>query len=201
MRDVIIATNNSNKVREIREILDLDGFKFLSLKDAAITSNPIEDADTFAGNALIKARAAHEASGGMAALADDSGLCVDALGGEPGVYSARYAGPDADDAANNALLFERLDGVVSDARSARFVCAIAFVSEDGEEYVAEGTVEGAIGFEERGENGFGYDPMFYPAGFGGLSFAEIKSEEKNAVSHRFRALEKVRPVLLCGRDS
>ena len=129
-------------------------------------------------------------------LADDSGLEVDALDGEPGVYSARYAGCDGDDAANNAKLLAKLEGVVPEERTARFVCTLVLVNEDGAETVARGTVEGRIGFEPRGEGGFGYDPLFLPDAYGGsLTFAEVPASEKHAVSHRGNALRRLKEQL------
>ena len=153
MKTVVIASNNAHKAEEIASALDFEGWEFRTLRELGIQSDPAEDADTFEGNARIKARAAHEASGGMAALADDSGLQVDALGGEPGVYSARYAGEDATDAQNNAKLLAALDAVPDDRRTARFVSTLVFVDEDGAETVAHGTVEGKLGREERGSGG------------------------------------------------
>ena len=161
-----------------------------------IESDPAEDADTFEGNARIKARAAHEASGGLAALADDSGLVVDALDGAPGVHSARYAGEPCDDAANNAKLLAALADVPDGERTARFASTLVFVDEDGSEIVAEGAVEGRIGHEGRGSEGFGYDPLFVPDVFGGArTLAEVGRDEKNAVSHRGNALRQLRAKL------
>lgn len=196
MKTVVIASNNAHKAEEIASALDFEGWEFRTLRELGIQSDPAEDADTFEGNARIKARAAHEASGGMAALADDSGLQVDALGGEPGVYSARYAGEDATDAQNNAKLLAALDAVPDDRRTARFVSTLVFVDEDGAETVAHGTVEGKLGREERGSGGFGYDPLFYPDVFAGeRTLAEVSQTEKNAVSHRGNALRQLRALL------
>lgn len=196
MKTVVIASNNAHKAEEIASALDFEGWEFRTLRELGIQSDPAEDADTFEGNARIKARAAHEASGGMAALADDSGLQVDALGGEPGVYSARYAGEDATDAQNNAKLLAALDAVPDDRRTARFVSTLVFVDEDGAETVAHGTVEGKLGREERGSGGFGYDPLFYPDAFAGKrTLAEVSQAEKNAVSHRGNALRQLRALL------
>lgn len=192
MKKVVLATNNTHKADEIRAILDFPGWEFLTLNEAGICSDPEEDADTFLGNARIKALAAHKASG-MAALADDSGLEVDALDGAPGVFSARYAGSDADDAANNQLLLKNLEGIDSDKRTARFVCTLVFIDEDGTELVSRGTVEGAIGFSERGSQGFGYDPLFLPNEYNGQkTLAEVAPSEKNSISHRARALQELR---------
>ena len=161
-----------------------------------VSSDPAEDAETFLGNARIKAHAAQQASGGMPVLADDSGLEVDALDGAPGVHSARYAGEPCDDAANNAKLLDALSDVADEARTARFVCQLVFLDESGNEVDARGTVEGRIAHEAHGENGFGYDPLFLPEVFGfERSLGEAKPEEKNAVSHRGNALRELRAKL------
>lgn len=192
-KTVVIASNNAHKAREIAEALDFPGWEFRTLRELGIASDPEEDADTFEGNARIKARAAREASGGRAVLADDSGLVVDALDGAPGVRSARYAGEDATDAANNAKLLDELADVPDAQRTARFVCTLVFIDEDGSEEVAHGVVEGHIGHAERGEHGFGYDPLFLPDVFGGeRTLAEALPQEKNAVSHRGNALRALR---------
>ncbi|WP_080797057.1 RdgB/HAM1 family non-canonical purine NTP pyrophosphatase [Arabiibacter massiliensis] len=196
MKTVVIASNNAHKAREIAEALDFPGWEFRTLRELGIESDPAEDADTFEGNARIKAQAAREASGGRAVLADDSGLEVDALGGAPGVFSARYAGDPCDDAANNAKLLAELADVPDEGRTARFVCTLAFIDEDGAETVARGTVEGRIGHEGRGSHGFGYDPLFLPDVFDGVrTLAEALPEEKNAVSHRGNALRELRAKL------
>lgn len=200
MKTVVLATNNAHKVAEIATALNFPGWEFRTLRELGIESDPAEDAETFEGNARIKARAAHEASGGLAALADDSGLEVDALDGAPGVYSARYAGEPCDDAANNAKLLEALANVPDDARTGRFVSTLVFVDEDGTEMVARGTVEGCIGHEERGSEGFGYDPLFFPDVFGGeRTLAEVGRNEKNAVSHRGNALRELKAKLASHR--
>ena len=192
MKTVVIASNNAHKIDEIRAALDFEGWEFASLKEAGVASDPEENAETFEGNARIKARAAHEVSG-RAVLADDSGLEVDALQGEPGVRSARYAGVHGDDAANNRKLLEKLAGIPDAERTARFVCALVFVDEDGTELTARGTVEGRIGYEEKGTEGFGYDPLFLPDDFGGSrTFAEVSQSEKTAISHRGRALKDLK---------
>lgn len=196
MKTVVIATNNAHKAAEIASALDFPGWEFRTLAELGVASDPAEDADTFEGNARIKARAAHEASGGLAALADDSGLEVDALGGGPGVYSARYAGEPCDDAANNAKLLAELAEVPDARRTARFVSTLVFVDEDGSETVARGTIEGVIGHEERGSEGFGYDPLFLPDVFAdGRTLAQVGQAEKNAVSHRGNALRALRAQL------
>ena len=195
-KTVVIATNNAHKVAEITTALDFEGWEFKTLREMGVESNPEEDAGTFEGNARIKALAAREACGGCAALADDSGLDVDALGGAPGVYSSRYAGVDGDDAANNAKLLRELSDVPEELRTGRFVCTLVFIDEDGSESVARGTIEGRIGYEERGCEGFGYDPLFVPDAFGGaLTLAEVSQEEKNGVSHRGNALRALREQL------
>lgn len=197
-KTVVLATNNAHKAAEIAAILDFPGWEFKTLGDLGLESDPEEDADSFEGNARIKARAAHEASGGMAALADDSGLEVDALGKAPGVYSARFAGVEgegADEANNKKLLFELAD-VPDFQRTARFVCTLVLVDEDGSETIARGTVEGRIGHAPRGEQGFGYDPLFLPDAYEHVrSLAEVSQEEKGAISHRGCALRELRGVL------
>ncbi len=196
MKTVVLATNNAHKVAEIATALDFPGWEFRTLRELGIESDPAEDADTFEGNARIKARAAHEASGGLAALADDSGLVVDALDGAPGVHSARYAGEPCDDAANNVKLLAALADMPDAERTARFASTLVFVDEDGSEVVAEGAVEGRIGHEGRGSEGFGYDPLFLPDVFGGArTLAEVGRDEKNAVSHRGNALRQLRAKL------
>ncbi len=200
MKTVVIATNNAHKVSEIRSALDFEGWEFRTLAEAGLASDPVEDADSFEGNGRIKAeaaRAAAQAAGlACAVLADDSGLEVDALDGAPGVYSSRYAGADGDDAANNAKLLAELAGVPDGERAARFACTLVFIDEDGTETVARGTVEGAIGHEPRGEEGFGYDPLFFRDAFGGeRTLAEVSQEEKNAISHRGCALRVLRDRL------
>lgn len=196
MKTVIIASNNAHKATEIAEALAFPGWEFATLREAGIASDPAEDAETFEGNARIKARAAHEASGGKAVLADDSGLEVDALAGAPGVYSARYAGEDATDADNNAKLLDALADIADDKRTARFVCTLVFIDEDGSETVARGTVEGRIGREQQGSNGFGYDPLFLPDVFAdGRTLAQAHPEEKNAISHRGNALRQLKAQL------
>ncbi len=193
MKTVILATNNAHKVSEISNALNFPGWKFLTLREAGIESDPEEDADTFLGNARIKALAAHEASGGMAALADDSGLEVDALDGAPGVYSSRYAGEDATDEDNNMKLLADLADTPEKDRTARFVCTLVFIDEDGTEISSRGTVEGRIGHEPQGNGGFGYDPLFWPDVFDGeCTLAEVPQARKNEVSHRGNALRALK---------
>lgn len=197
MKTVVIATNNAHKVAEITTALDFEGWEFKTLREMGVESNPVEDADSFEGNARIKALAAREACGGnVAALADDSGLVVDALGGAPGVYSSRYAGEDGNDAANNEKLLRELADVADADRTARFVSALVFVDVDGTEHVAFGTIEGHVGHEERGSEGFGYDPLFLPDEFAGsLTLAEVSQDQKNAISHRGNALRALKAQL------
>lgn len=197
MKKVIIASNNAHKVAEIEAALDFEGWAFQTLSEAGIASNPEEDADSFEGNARIKALSARAACGGACAvLADDSGLEVDALDGAPGVYSSRYAGEDGNDEANNAKLLAKLEGVADGQRTARFVCTLVFVDEDGSETVSRGTIEGRIGHDLRGEHGFGYDPLFIPDCFGGeLTLAQVSQDQKNSVSHRGNALRTLRALL------
>lgn len=187
---LIIASNNAHKVGEIKQILGSKFEEILSLREAGVCHETIEDGDSFMANSLKKAREIAEITG-CAALADDSGLCVDALGGAPGIYSARYAGVDSAelrDRANCDLLLRNLAGA-SD-RSAHFTCAIALVYPDGREVMAEGYIHGEIIHEFRGENGFGYDPLFLPKGYS-RTVAELSESEKNSISHRANALAEL----------
>lgn len=194
-KTVIIATNNAHKVEEIETALNFEGWEFKSLKEAGIESSPEETGTTFEENARIKARAAHELTG-AAVLADDSGLVVDALNGAPGVYSSRYAGEDGNDGANNTKLLHELEGVPDEQRTARFMCVLVFIDEDGSETVAQGSVEGRIGYELKGDGGFGYDPLFRPECFNfDCTLAEVTQENKNKVSHRGNALRELKKVL------
>lgn len=180
----VLASNNAHKLRELRQMLNLSDDKLLSAKDFPNVPEPIEDASTFEGNALIKARALCKATGHWA-IADDSGLCVNALNGEPGVLSARYAGVHGRDNDNNELLLKNLTNI--EDRSAYFVSAIALVSPTGEEYTFLGYCHGVILHAPRGNNGFGYDPLFLPNGYQ-LTYAELFGEEKNKFSHRANAV-------------
>ncbi len=199
MKNVIIASNNAHKVDEIRNALNFEGWQFQTLREAGVQSDPEETGASFSENARIKALAVHKITGG-AVLADDSGLMVDALDGAPGVYSARYAsvdGKDSSDEANNAKLLKELSDVEEGERSARFICSLVFIDEDGTDVTAEGFVEGNIGFNPMGENGFGYDPLFIPDVFGGeKTMAQVSQEEKSLVSHRGNALRQLRENLL-----
>ena len=187
-RTVVVASGNQHKVVEIEAILGkvMPQTRFVSIKELGDFPDPEETGDTFEENAFIKAQAAYEATG-LPAVADDSGLVVDALGGAPGVYSARYAGVHGDDAANNAKLLRELDGVPAAERAARFTSCVAYVDE-GVRVCGIGYCEGAVGFEGRGDGGFGYDPLFLPDDTPGRTMAELMAEEKNAISHRFHAL-------------
>lgn len=187
---LVVATGNANKLREIAEIFP--ECEVIGQREAGFSGEAEETGSTFAENALIKARAAAEALG-CSAIADDSGLCVEALGGAPGVYSARYAGGHGDDAANRALLLKNMEGKTD--RRAYFQSAVALVRPDGRETVAEGRTYGKILFEDTGANGFGYDCIFFSDDLG-KSFGLASAEEKNAVSHRFRALQNL--VEKCG---
>lgn len=187
---LVLATRNPHKVAELRAILLplLPGAQILGA-EAFDVPEPVEDEVTFAGNALIKARQLAEATG-LLALADDSGICVDAMGGAPGVFSARWCGRHGDDAANLDLLLAQMADVPERHRGASFVCAAAMAAPDGREEVAEGIMRGSLLFAPRGENGFGYDPIFRPEGLS-VSSAELTPERKEAISHRgkaFRAL-------------
>ena len=190
---MIFATGNENKMKEIREILGALPLEILSMKEAGVSADIVEDGKTFEENALIKARAICKLAGEMV-LADDSGLEIDYLNKEPGIYSARYMGEDTSYHINNKSLIDRLEGVPDEKRTARFVCAIAAVFPDGKELVVRGTVEGIIGYEEKGENGFGYDPIFYLPERG-CTTAELPPEEKNSISHRGNALRLMKDLL------
>ncbi len=194
MKRLVFATGNMGKMREIREIMDGSGYEILSMKEAGVDPDITEDGTTFEENALIKARAVHALLPDSIVLADDSGLVVDALNGEPGIYSARYLGEDTPFTVKNNEIIRRLEGVPDEKRTARFVCAIAAVLPDGTEKVVRETVEGRIGYEEKGEYGFGYDPIFYCPEIG-CNTGEIPEIEKNKISHRGKALRKMRTEL------
>ena len=184
---LIIASNNAHKLVEIKAILGDFFDEILSMKEAGISHETIEDGNTFMENAEKKAREIAEISG-CCSLADDSGLCVDALDGAPGIYSARFSGVHGDDKANNRLLLKKLEGVKN--RSAHYTCAMALYRPDGSKVTAEGYLHGEIGFEEIGENGFGYDPLFILPELGKTT-AQISPEEKNSISHRAVALKEL----------
>ena len=190
---IIFATGNANKMVEIRHILSDLPVEVLSMKEAGIFVDVVEDGTTFEENAVIKAKAIMEQCGEVV-LADDSGLEVDYLNKEPGIYSARYMGEKTSYRIKNANLIERLQGVEDEKRTARFVCAIAAAFPNGTVETTIGTIEGRIGYEEKGANGFGYDPIFYVPEFG-CTTAELSEEEKNAISHRGKALTYMKPTL------
>lgn len=194
---LILATNNQNKLREIREMLSDTALNVCGQREAGIDLAVEENGTTFAENAAIKAQAIFDLQSAKNqncyVLADDSGLCVDALDGAPGVYSHRFAGEDATDAQRCEKLLSLMKAVPRAQRGAHFVCAMCLIAPDGTQYAVEGRVDGCIGYAPHGENGFGYDPVFE---INGRSFAEFTAEEKNAVSHRKRALEQVVALLM-----
>lgn len=190
---MIFATGNEGKMREVRMILGDLRAEILSLKEAGIQAEAEENGTTFEENAVIKAKEIMEKTGALV-LADDSGLEVDALNGEPGIYSARYMGHETSYHIKNKNLIERLEGKTGEERSARFVCAIAACFPDGRVLTTRGTMEGQIGYEEKGENGFGYDPIFYLPEYQCYS-GELPLEEKNKLSHRGKALRLMKEQL------
>ncbi|HIZ78627.1 MAG TPA: XTP/dITP diphosphatase [Candidatus Lachnoclostridium stercorigallinarum] len=190
---IVFATGNEGKMREVRLIMADLGMEILSMKEAGADPDIVEDGKTFGENAEIKARAVWEQTGGIV-MADDSGLVIDYLGGEPGVYSARYMGEDTSYEIKNRALIDRLAGVEGQDRSARFVCNIAAVLPDGQVVHTEETMEGLIAMEPAGDGGFGYDPILYLPEYGKTS-AEITIEEKNKISHRGKALEAMKDRL------
>lgn len=193
MDKIIFATSNQGKMREIREIMQDLGMEILSMKEAGIEADIVEDGKTFEENALIKARTIRDLTGQLV-LADDSGLEVDALNKEPGIYSARYMGEDTSYDIKNANIIERLSGLEGEKRSARFVCAIAAAFPDGTEETCRGTIEGRIGHESAGENGFGYDPIFYVPEYD-CTTAQLSAEQKNEISHRGKALRAMKEII------
>ena len=188
---LVIATNNQHKLLEFRRILEPIGFEVLSQKEAGVKVSPEENGETFAANARIKALAVYEACG-LPCVADDSGLCVDALNGRPGVHSARYMGEDTAQEIKNAALLKELDGVPAEQRGAQFVSAICCVLNKEDIVECEGACRGSIGYEPLGDGGFGYDPIFM---VGARSYAELSGEEKDAISHRGVALRKLHDIL------
>ena len=196
-RRIVVATGNLGKIEEIRGALDFPGWTFVSAGEIGPWPDVPETGETFVDNALIKARAAVELYG-LRALADDSGLEVDALGGAPGVRSSRYAGENATDADNNAKLLAALGGIPDEGRTARFRCVMALVDTDGSVVTAQGVCEGRIGVTATGEGGFGYDPLFLPAAAPGRTMAQLSLPEKNAISHRGAALRALREALAGG---
>lgn len=189
---IIIATNNQGKVREFKAMLTPLGYEPVSLKDAGIVADVVEDGETFEENAHKKARAIYELCG-CPVIADDSGLQVDFLDGAPGIYSARYAGEDATDKERCEKILSELEGVDEGMRSARFMCALYCIIDEEKEFSVTGTLEGFIGTEMRGENGFGYDPIFMVDEE--RSLAEMSAEEKNGISHRAAALKQLTDIL------
>lgn len=194
MKQIIFATGNEGKVREVQAIMaDMD-VEVLSLKQAGISVDIEENGTTFEENAIIKAREIAKLTDAVV-LADDSGLEIDYLNKEPGIYSARYLGEDTPYTEKNRIILERMDGVEREKRTARFICAMAAVFPDGSVITTYGTIEGRIAYEIKGENGFGYDPIFYLPEYG-MTSAEISSEEKNKISHRGKALQLMKAELL-----
>ena len=192
-KTIIFATGNEGKMREVRMILADTAFRAVSMKEAGISCEIIENGATFEENALIKARTVSRASG-MIAMADDSGLEIDFLGKEPGIHSARFLGEDTPYDFKNSYILKQLEGLEKEKRTARFVCAIACVFPDGREKVCRETMEGLIAEESRGTNGFGYDPIFWLEDYQCTS-AQLAPEQKNAISHRGKALRRMRQML------
>lgn len=194
MKKLIFATSNEGKMEEVRAILAGTGYEILSMAEAGIEADIEENGATFEENAKIKAQAVHAISHTLV-LADDSGLEIDHLDKEPGVHSSRYMGEDTPYQVKNARLLERMEGVPKEQRTARFVCAVAAVYEDGRCVTVREAMEGYIGYEPKGENGFGYDPIFY-VDLDGPSNAQLPMEEKNQLSHRGKALRAMKKGLL-----
>ena len=194
MKKIIFATGNKDKMREIREIMADVDVEVVSMKEAGIAVDVVEDGTTFEENSLIKAKAIAEYTDAIV-LADDSGLEIDYLDKAPGVYSARFMGEDTSYDIKNQALIDKLDGVPKEARTARFVCAIGAVLPNKETLVVRETMEGYIGYEIAGENGFGYDPIFYLDEFG-CSSAALSREQKNEISHRGKALRAMKDILI-----
>lgn len=182
---LIIASNNKGKIKEFKALLEPLGYEVLSQSEAGVNIEVEETGKTFAENSALKAKAIFDVTENCAVLADDSGLMVDALNGEPGVYSARYGGLDSDD-KRTAFLLKNMSNVADEKRTARFVCHIHLIKADGSTIDVEGKCEGKIGYEPKGENGFGYDPVFM---YGDKSFAQVSADVKNSVSHRANALK------------
>jgi len=194
MKRIIFATSNEGKMKEIRLIMADSGYEVVSLKEAGISADIVEDGTTFEENAVIKASAIAKLTGELA-MADDSGLEVDYMDKAPGIYSARFLGEDTDYDIKNNYILDKLKGVPVEERSARFVCAIALAKPDGSAITKRATIEGYIGYEIRGENGFGYDPIFMVPEFDKTT-AELSIEEKNKISHRAKALMAMKEELL-----
>ncbi|MBQ8912968.1 MAG: XTP/dITP diphosphatase [Lachnospiraceae bacterium] len=196
MKKIIFATGNEDKMKEIRMILADADYEIVSMKQAGINIDIVEDGKTFEENAIIKATAISKVkeAEGCIVLADDSGLEIDYLGGEPGIYSARYEGVDTPYEIKNRIILDRLKGVPDEERSARFVCAIAIAYPDGRVDTRRGTIEGRIAYEPAGENGFGYDPIFYVPELDKTT-AELDPVEKNNLSHRGNALRAIKEII------
>ena len=193
-KKIIFATKNQNKMKEIREILADRDYEILSMEEAGISLDIVEDGTTFEENALIKAKAIRDLVKDAIVLADDSGLAIDYLNGAPGIYSSRFEVEDTPYSVKNQILLDKLSGVPEEKRTARFVCAMAAAFPDGTDQVVRGTIEGIIGYEPAGENGFGYDPIFYVPEFG-CTTAQMPAEQKNSISHRGKALRMIREYL------
>lgn len=193
MDKIVFATTNEGKVKEIKEILAGFPIEVVSMKEMNITADIEENGATFEENSLIKAREVSKITG-LPAMADDSGLEVDYLNGEPGIYSARYLGRDTDYNYKNNYIIEKLENAKDEERSARFVCVISLVLPDGREFIKKGVLEGRIAYEIKGENGFGYDPVFYLPEYG-MTSAELSGEEKNKISHRGKALGAMKELI------
>ncbi len=193
---VLVASRNAKKLEEMRRILaeHLTSVDVVGLDDVTPFDEPVEDQPTFEGNALLKARAGVAATG-LPTIADDSGLCVDALNGMPGVLSARWSGPPKSDDRNNELLLAQLADVPDERRTAHFACAVALVRPDGRELVVEGRMDGRVIREVRGSRGFGYDVLFVADDHPGVTTAELSREDKDAISHRGRALRELAPLV------
>ena len=191
---IIFATKNNHKMKEIREILDGRGYEILSMAEAGVDIDVVEDGTTFEENALIKSRTIRDFVGDAIVLSDDSGLEVDYLGGNPGIYSARWLGDDTSYDVKNTMLLNMMEGVPEEDRTARFVCALAAAFPDGTDKVVRGTIEGIIGSEIAGENGFGYDPIFFVPEYR-CTTAEMTPEQKNEISHRGKALRMIAEYL------
>ncbi|MDY3257679.1 MAG: RdgB/HAM1 family non-canonical purine NTP pyrophosphatase [Ruminococcus callidus] len=191
IKKIVFASNNKGKIRELKDILSPMGIEVVSQREAGFDIEADETGTTFAENSAIKAKAIYELAK-IPVLADDSGLCVDALDGQPGVYSHRFAGENATDEEKCRYILEKLENVSDEKRTARFICDMCFIDENGREYHTEGRCEGKIGREEKGNNGFGYDPIFV---VGNRTLAELEEAEKNKISHRAEALKKMKEIL------
>lgn len=191
---IIFATKNNHKMKEIREILDGRGYEILSMSEAGVDIDVVEDGTTFEENALIKSRTIRDYVKDAIVLSDDSGLEVDYLDGKPGIFSARWLGDNTSYDVKNTMLLNMMEGVPEEDRTARFVCALAAAFPDGTDKVVRGTIEGIIGYESAGENGFGYDPIFFVPEYK-CTTAEMTSEQKNEISHRGKALRMIAEYL------